>query len=389
MVANSATRMWIAKNVIKLYIRWIVKAAMIYIFAKIVSVVPIVSVVLIYEIKKIKSFKPNSYKSIQEIKQQSSNFWNKFPQKYTHERQNSNVSGDYVYNSKNVRDSFIVFNLENSRFCSFVVQGAKTADCYDFTHYGTSAELLYESLQVGNHVSNAKFSWYAALSTNDIEYSLFCFGCRNCFGCVGLHKKQYCILNKQYTKEEYEKMVTKIKKHMDKMPYVDKQGLVYKYGEFFPIELSPFGYNATTAQEYFPLNKEEVIRGGYGWKEPEEKNYKIDILPENLPDTILDVDEKILSQTIGCEHKGQCNETCMTAFKIIPEELKFYKRMDLPLPRLCSNCRHFQRNKFRNPMKLWHRKCMKKGCPNEFETSYAPERPEIVYCEKCYQKEVY
>ena len=28
-------------------------------------------------------------------------------------------------------------------------------------------------------------------------------------------------------------------------------------------------------------------------------------------------------------------------------------------------------------------------CTNEFETSYAPERPEIVYCESCYQKEVY
>jgi hypothetical protein len=42
-----------------------------------------------------------------------------------------------------------------------------------------------------------------------------------------------------------------------------------------------------------------------------------------------------------------------------------------------------------NPPKLWHRKCMKEGCQNEFETSYAPERPEIVYCEKCYQQEVY
>jgi hypothetical protein len=27
-------------------------------------------------------------------------------------------------------------------------------------------------------------------------------------------------------------------------------------------------------------------------------------------------------------------------------------------------------------------------CPNEFETSYAPDRKEIVYCEACYLKEV-
>lgn len=27
-------------------------------------------------------------------------------------------------------------------------------------------------------------------------------------------------------------------------------------------------------------------------------------------------------------------------------------------------------------------------CPNEFQTTFAPERPEIVYCERCYQAEV-
>ena len=28
-------------------------------------------------------------------------------------------------------------------------------------------------------------------------------------------------------------------------------------------------------------------------------------------------------------------------------------------------------------------------CDVKFETSYAPGRPEIIYCEKCYQQEVY
>ena len=27
-------------------------------------------------------------------------------------------------------------------------------------------------------------------------------------------------------------------------------------------------------------------------------------------------------------------------------------------------------------------------CPNEFETTFAPDRPEIVYCESCYNSEV-
>ena len=82
--------------------------------------------------------------------------------------------------------------------------------------------------------------------------------------------------------------------------------------------------------------------------------------------------------------------------------------MNLPLPRLCPNCRHYQRIKQRNPLKLWKRQCQCAGqksengiyqntikhshenqpCPNEFETSYSPDRKEIVYCEKCYQAEV-
>jgi hypothetical protein len=30
-----------------------------------------------------------------------------------------------------------------------------------------------------------------------------------------------------------------------------------------------------------------------------------------------------------------------------------------------------------------------KKCEEEFDTAYAPDRPEIIYCEKCYQAEVY
>ena len=191
--------------------------------------------------------------------------------------------------------------------------------------------------------------------------------------------------------------------------------IIYRYGEFFPPELSPFAYNETIAQEYFPLTKEQAIDKGYRWKDPETRNYKITLKTEQIPDHIKDVKDDIVNQIIQCGHydmdskKTVCNEQCATAFKIIPQELEFYRKMNLPLPRLCPNCRHYQRIKQRNPLKLWHRKCQCAGeksdnkvyqntiehnhhgtdhCPNEFETSYAPERKEIVYCEKCYQEEV-
>jgi len=176
---------------------------------------------------------------------------------------------------------------------------------------------------------------------------------------------------------------------MNDMPYVDKKGRVYKYGEFFPLEFSPFGYNETTAQEYFFLNKEQTLANGYNWRESKKRDYEITKNSENLPDSITKVSDSILKEVIACEHKGKCEEDCTIAFKILSEDLKFYKRMNIPLPRVCPNCRRYQRVKQRNPLKLWHRKCMKKGCSNEFETSYAPARLEIVYCENCYNKEIY
>ena len=278
---------------------------------------------------------------------------------------------------------------------------------------GGNSELLYEGISVGVSNSNCKFGvvvWYS----QNIQYSFGCQGSRNLFGCVSLRNKEYCILNKQYSKEEYEKLIPKIIKHMNDMPYVDEKDRVYKYGEFFPPELSPSKYNEAVSQDYMPLTKEKALKEGYGWKEPEEKHYEIAIKSEFLPDHIKDVDDSILRKIIGCAHEGRCNEQCTTAFKIIPDELAFYRRMNLPLPKLCPNCRHYQRLKQRNPLKLWHRQCVCDGsasspqvttsykyknttkhphhpegrCPNEFETPYAPERKEIVYCEQCYQAEV-
>jgi hypothetical protein len=231
-----------------------------------------------------------------------------------------------------------------------------------------------------------------------VQYTFNCHDLKNCFGCVGLRKKQYCILNKQYTKEQYEELIPKIIEQMNVLPYVDNKNRVYKYGEFFPSELSPFLYNETIAHEHFPLSKEEIIQKGFYWRDPEARDYAIEITNEEIPDTIEETDESIIGKVIECKHKGTCNEQCTEAFKLIPEEYSFYKRMNIPIPHLCPNCRHYERFKQVNPTKLYNRSCMCQqlnhsnhsgNCSQEFETTYSPEKLEILYCEKCYHQEVY
>ena len=358
--------------------------------------------------RKLKEFDLGSRKSFKKLYEESFKQWIQSPHKYIHGTHNVNVLGDYIKNSKNALHCYRVIGAEDVKYCqNFTLGPAK--DSYDHSNFGDSSELIYETLVSGNQVSNVKFSAQCYSSVSNAQYSIYCLNASNLFGCVGMRNKQYCILNKQYEKKEYEALIPKIIKHMNDMPYIDTKGRVYKYGEFFPSELSPHTYNECAAgQEFFPLTKEEALRQGFLWREPEKRPYVATISSTDLPDNIADVTDSVLAEIIGCEHHGECKHQCTTAFKVIAPELEFYKRRKIRLPLLCPNCRHAERITHRNPPRLWGRKCQcggvgssnkiyqnavlhfhaDKPCPNEFETSYAPDRAEIIYCESCYQAEV-
>ncbi len=333
--------------------------------------------------------------SIAELRTKFDVLKKQFPNKFARVLNSEDVSGNYVVSSK---DAHMAFGVKKAEHCKYVTQLIEAKDTYD-TNYCEFPELCYEHMgYLKNH--NVQFCSFVGESS-DIAYSDYCASSSDLFGCAAFRKKRFCILNKEYSEEEYKKQVEKIKAQMNTMPYVDKKGRSYTYGEFFPIELSPFAYNETVAYEYFPLSKDEVIARGYAWREPEIKEYPNAFPAENLPKTIAEVGDEILKQAIRCAHAdppaGGCNEKCTGAFKLIPTELAFYRQMGIPLPHLCPNCRHFARLNARTPYTLWKRQCMceKSGhdshggkCVNEFETTYAPERAEIVYCEACYQAEV-
>jgi len=352
--------------------------------------------------EKIKAFDLGSTKGLENAKAEFDKFKLSVPNKYIHARHTTNVSGDYIYHAKNTLNSYRVANIEDVRYCQNIVFDPGAKDCYDYSFFGQGSELIYESASVGIQSSNIKFCSFVYNSVSNIEYSIYCTEAHNFFGCVGVKSKQYCILNKQYTKEEYEELVPKIKKHMEEMPYVDAGGRVYTYGEFFPPEFCPFGYNETVAQEYLPFTKKGAMEAGFPWREMSTKEYVPTKSWKDIPASIQEADDSIIKEVILCRSWDEQGEekalehNCSKAFKITAEELAFYKRMGAPIPQRCFNSRHFERSKLRNPVSLWKRKCMcdKKHshhegkCTNEFETSYSPDRKEIVYCEQCYQQEV-
>ncbi len=349
--------------------------------------------------EELKRINLGSYAALGAMREQAKIAWAAMPYKYMFGYHNKDVSGDWIAHAKNLKHSFNVVEAEDSKFCQNLVRGVK--DSYDFTVWGDKCERIYEAVQTGYGCRNVKFCLNCWMANSDVEYSVNCHSSSNLFGCAGLRKKSYCIFNKQYSKEEYALLRDKIIRHMNEMPYADARGNIYRYGEFFPPEFSPLAYNESLAHDALPLTRESAEAQGYLWRESETRKYEITIGAKDLPDHIRDADDGVLKEMIGCL-------SCSHVYRIIQSELAFLRTMSLPLPRQCPNCRYIERSRHRNPVRFHHRQCTCGGstsdngayanqaehlhgadhCTNEFETSYAPERPEIVYCEQCYQAEV-
>ncbi len=279
-------------------------------------------------------------------------------------------TGDYLVNCHNAVDCSDCFNIEDAKYLT-ECEGVK--DSMDLTSHDKDINLCYE-LSTGGEKSYLTTFCLCCCASPRTSYSNSCFYLSDGLGCDGFHSRsQYCIFNKQYTKEEYEILAPKI---------IQKMRTEEAWGEFFPIAMSLYAYNQSVAADYFPLSKGEVLKRGWKWRDEKDEMPKVaKIIPaEQLPASIDDVPDDILNWAIECEATKR-------PFKIIKQELNFYRKMRLPIPHFHPDERHRQRMALRNPRKLWDRTCGK--CGKEIRTTYSPERPEIVYCEECYLKEVY
>lgn len=278
-----------------------------------------------------------------------------------------NCSGNYIVDCKNVRNAYSVKNCED---CSYIYEAKDVKDGCDVTRIG-GGEMIYEV----KGAVDLKFGKFCNLTyqSDNCAYCDNCHASHYCFGCMSLKQGNFCILNKKYKPDEYKKLVPKIIEHMKKTG---------EYGEFFPVKLSPFGYNETKAQEFYPLTKKEAEKRGWKWSDyetPVSKDIKT-IPASRLPDNVKDVPDEILKWAIECEETGK-------PFKIIPQELKFYRAKGLPIPHFSPKVRHQKRVALQNPRNLHERKCDE--CQKDIRSTYAPDRPEKVYCEECYLKTVY
>ncbi len=275
-------------------------------------------------------------------------------------------TGDALWNCRNCHHAFDSRDGQDSKFVCFT---PKAIDSYDCTFNAPDGvELCYQALSTVG--VRGGISTHIAWGGNDVAYSMECHNCSNVFGCVGLKRQEYRILNKAYPKAEYEALTKRI-----------KEGMLQDgtWGEFFPPAMSLHAYNESAAQDYFPLTEAEVREAGWTWYEGERTTMHHG-RDAAVPERITETDDGIVHHVLSCS-------TCDRNYTVIAQELRFYRERGLPVPLSCFFCRHAARVGRRHPRRLFHRTCGK--CGTTIATTYAPDRSETVYCEKCYLGTVY
>jgi hypothetical protein len=317
--------------------------------------------------KKISSLDLETHNGLTKLRKNFLAHCQQFPVKFMEGVNNEDVLGNYLTNCKNAEHCFDSRKLWD---CKYVTQGFDTAqNCMDCTEVGDGVELLYECYCLGYGAHNNRFCTHQLGRSADLNYCYFTPYCKNCFGCVGLHHAEYRILNKQYSKEEYEALLPQLIEHMESTK---------EWGEFFPMDLSPFAYNETMAYEHFPLTEAEVQNKELRWKNFVTTS-KYDGPAYEVPEKIKDVTDEILDKILSCEITGK-------NYRITKPGLKFYRAMNLPIPQFHPDERHRQRTSLRNARQLYDRNCAE--CQKSIQTTYPSDQPEKLLCKECYLKVV-
>jgi hypothetical protein len=315
--------------------------------------------------KKLAEYHFGSRQVVETLKNE---WWQHVREEAVH-RENFNVktvssSGNYLTNCSRCINAFYWEDSENSYN---ILRGLKTKNvidvsgCWEMELSGNMADTIG-----GYQMKYSVWCQHCRYS----EYLDLCIDCEYCFGCVGLKTKKYAILNRQYTKEEYEKLRAQIVESMK------RDG---GYGKFLPYDMAYSGYNVTQANIFFPETKENIEKLGGYWEDIDET--RADGRNTNeLPDDIGEVKDDITTQPLICPETGY-------RFNIATQELSFYRQRSIPLPRLHPDARTLERIGRVSIVTPYPYVCF--FCKKDIQAYYPPEWGyKKIACESCYNTEV-
>lgn len=278
------------------------------------------------------------------------------------------ATGNFLDHSKNCAACYWILQGEDCRYGDFAL-GIK--DSMDFS-ITSRAQRLFETANVGTQSYEAKFSVLCRVS-HHIEYSMLCYDCAYCFGCIGLRNKKFHIFNIPYAESEYWEKLDEIKTRMLE---------VGEYGEFFPLALSHYPYNVSLASLIFPLEKEIARARGTEWhnEPPNAETNLSKIAAAALPEDIRDVRDDILDKAVVSAGKGR-------PFRVVKPELEFYRNQHIALPFVHPLLRMQERFRRVNFFRTTEDRCAK--CGAAIVSMHAKDEGFKAYCGACYNAVLY
>lgn len=264
--------------------------------------------------EKIKAIDLGSYKIFKEYKRR---FFDEIMSraKYIRLINNENSDGNFLINTKNCHHCY---DVENAQDCCYLRIGANGLRDVHHSHaIVDGSELIY-----GNVSTTEAYNCHNVIgcwTTKDSAYGEFLQGCQNCIGCISLRYKKNCILNKQYSPEEFQR----IKKHI-------MEELGEYWGSPLPLKLAPFDYQDSAYRDYSALSPDEVEKMGWRYGNEQIGQSSGSLSTDEISDNIKDFDGKNIGKAYRCVVSGR-------PFKIIEQEYRLLKKIIAPLPR-----RHFE-----------------------------------------------
>jgi len=340
-----------------------------------------------YEREKVK-YRLGSYQYLEKLKREYEEFLGNYPLRENKNVNCENCVGDFL---RNARNCFECFNGSEAKDCRYCIPYSNKQDtCFD-----TCATGSVDSLECGGgyNFNNSMFSRVSFDCTN-IDY---CFDImaqsHDLFGCVRLKgNNEYCILNKQYSKDEYFELRGRIIEAMKKAG---------EWGEYLPMKWSLFPYYDTYSNYAFPIVGEqikiideakglaEVDLGGpektivYWWPQVELESSEVSGYEpaDDIQDYAgEDKQKELLNAVLVCDKTGR-------KYRIQSRELYFYLKHNIAIPRESYYARHPRRIKQMMRFDIHPYKCDK--CGKEIKTLYSKETDKReVWCGECYQKTV-
>lgn len=276
-------------------------------------------------------------------------------------------TGDYLAHCKNCENCYY---MQESEDC---INGARAIWVKSSTYFVSvmQSERVYLSVLAQENCFDISFCANVTRCKNML-YSMNCLDCENCFLCNGLVWKQYHVLNKEYSAEEFKKIKEEILLDM-------KQKEIYE--TFFPFYFAPSSYEESLAWIYYPLSSVDqskewfrVMTENY-W---DSKNYKNRLsLPDNTKDIWVDI-----------VNTWFWDEVAQRPFQILKDDIEFYTDIWWPIHDTFYIRRLKENFSWMYPsFNLRKTKCAKTG--KEITTTLPASLDERILSNEEYKKTVY